>query len=154
MSNGSRMIERSKVMVPKDRVITRSKGCWNCIHWARDGIGQKQQTVVDVWQQKRQQDLATALNLALNAPDGEDNTRVKNIRAMVNSLDMLVASGHVGMCQGGGKTEDGNPVGDFVTHSFLCGNAWSGRTGASMAKDPTTNDTLPRELNDKLTPSG
>ncbi|MGH7178282.1 MAG: hypothetical protein ACREJC_12955, partial [Tepidisphaeraceae bacterium] len=57
-------------------------------------------------------------------------------------------SGHVGVCLGGGRTEDGNQVGDFVTHSFQC-DRWSGVSGASLATNGKS-DTLPMELMDKL----
>lgn len=68
---------------------------------------------------------------------------------MVNSLDHLVASGHIGTCEGGGRTEDGNPVGDFVVHSFEC-SRWTGVVGASLARIDGKLDVLPGELADKL----
>jgi len=132
-------------------VIDRGRGCWNCKHWDREAAK-------PLWTEKRQNDLNTALNLALNLPNGEPKTikdcdtpealRCFNIKSMVNSLDHLVASGHVGVCKGGGKTEDGNPVGDFTVHSLLCGT-WSGVVGASLAIEGKA-DLLPEELADKL----
>lgn len=141
----------STVLVPKERVVERGQGCWNCRHWDRE-------KAKPLWQEKRQNDLKTALNIALSLPDGEPKTaaecktqealRCFNIKKMVDSLDHLVASDHVGVCMGGGRTEDGNPVGDFVVHSFLC-DRWSGVSGASLATGGKMDD-LPGELADKL----
>jgi hypothetical protein len=119
----------------------------NCKHWDREAAK-------PLWEGKRQHELKTALDIVLDLPDGEPKTvdecktpqalRAFNIKAMVNSLDHLVASGHVGCCKGGGRTADGNQVGDFVVHSFLC-DRWSGVVGASLAREGTT-DKLPEEL--------
>lgn len=142
---------RDTVLVPEERLVSRGQGCWNCKHWDREKAKL-------YWPQKRQNDLKVALDLALNLPGGEPKTaeeckspealRCFNIKAMVNSLDHLVASGHVGVCLGGGRTASGQPVGDFVVHSFLC-DRWSGVSGASLATGGKT-DALPEELIDKL----
>ena len=145
MSNSNKPTIRkalNQVMVPKERVISKGQGCWNCKSWDRD-------KAKPLWTEKRQNDLNTALTLALDAPDGEDNVRVRNIRSMVDSLDHLVASGHVGCCTGGGKTANDEPVGDFVVHSFLCGS-WNGMVGASLACIDGKLDALPEETADKL----
>jgi hypothetical protein len=151
MSHGKLRKELNKVLVPKERVIDRGQGCWNCKHWDREAAK-------PLWTEKRQTDLTTALNLALNLPDGEPKTaaeckspealRCFNIKAMVDSLDHLVASGHVGVCKGGGRTANGEQVGDFVVHNFLC-DRWSGVSGASLATEGKT-DLLPEELADKM----
>jgi hypothetical protein len=143
--------ELSQVLVPKERVISKGQGCWNCKHWDREAAK-------PLWTEKRQNDLKTALDIALNLPNGEPKTveecktpealRCYNIKAMVNSLDHLVASGHVGICKGGGRTANGEQVGDFVTHAFLC-DRWSGVVGSSLATQGKT-DLLPEELADKL----
>jgi hypothetical protein len=154
VSNGSRKIKReiNQVFVPKERVIAKGQGCWNCKHWDREAAK-------PLWTEKRQNDLNTALNIALSLPDGEPKTdeecktpqalRCFNIKSMVNSLDHLVASGHVGICTGGGRTEDDKPVSNFVVHSFLC-SRWSGVAGASLARIDGKLDKLPGELADKL----
>jgi len=129
------------MLVPKDRVVSRGQGCWNCKWWSPE-------KAKPLWTEKRQNDLATAAKLALESPKGENDVRVYNIRAMVNSLDHLVATGHAGICLGNGRTADGNPVGDLVVHSFLC-DRWSGVTGSSLATGGKT-DMLPEELADKL----
>ena len=131
----------SQVLVPKERVVSRGQGCWNCSSWSRE-------KAKPLWTDKRQNDLKTALEIALSSPNGEDDVRVRNIRKMVNDLDHLVASGHMGVCLGGGRTADGNPVGDFVAHAFLC-DRWSGVSGASLATGGKT-DPLPEELREKL----
>lgn len=145
MSNtGPKLRKRlNQVIVPKERVIGRGRGCWNCIHWHPNEPAKK------LWAEKRQNDLNTAVGLALESAKGENDVRVKNIRAMVDSLDHLVASGHVGLCRGNGKTEDGQPVGDFTTHALLCGQ-WSGVQGASMATSGAKLDLLPRDLAQKM----
>lgn len=151
MSHGKLRRELNKVLVPKERVIGRGQGCWNCKHW--DPAAAK-----PLWSEKRQNDLKTALDLALNLPGGEPKSadecrspealRCFNIKSMVNSLDHLVASGHAGVCKGGGRTANGEQVGDFVVHSFLC-DRWSGVSGASLAREGKT-DLLPEELAEKM----
>ena len=128
--------ELSKVLVPKERVISSGRGCWSCIHWDQDAAKPR-------WTEKRQNDLNTALAIALESPHGEADQRVYNIRAMVNSLDHLVATRHVGVCHGNGRTADGKDVGDFVTHAFLC-DRWTGRVGSSLAIQGKA-DPLPEE---------
>jgi hypothetical protein len=152
VSNGKLRKHLNQVLVPKERVISKGQGCWNCKNWDREAAK-------PIWEVKRQGDLTTALNIALDLPDGEPKTaeecktpqalRCFNIKSMVNSLDHLVATGHVGICTGGGRTEDGKPVGDFVVHSFLC-DRWSGVAGASLARIDGKLDKLPGELADKL----
>ena len=144
--------ELNQVLVPKERVISKGQGCWNCRGWSREAAK-------PLWTEKRQVDLKNALDLALNLPDGEPKTaadckspealRCYNIKNMVNSLDHLVASGHVGVCKGGGRTANGEQVGDFVTHSFQC-DRWSGVAGAALARAGGKMDVLPEELADKL----
>jgi hypothetical protein len=135
------LFNSGKVLVPRDRVISSGQGCWNCKHWDTD-------KAKPLWTEKRQKDLETALRIAQESPQGEEDTRVYNIRAMVNSFDHLVATKHAGVCLGGGRTADGKPVGDLVTHAFLC-DRWSGRVGASLARDGAL-DPLPEERADKL----
>ena len=144
MSNSKPTLRKTlnQVAVPKERVVSRGQGCWNCTKWDRE-------KAKPLWTEKRQNDLKTALEISLKVPEGEDHVRVRNIRAMVDSLDHLVASGHVGVCTGGGKTADGNPVGDFVVHSFLC-DRWNAMAGASMTRESGKLDALPEEVADKL----
>jgi len=133
-----------KILVPKERVVERSQGCWNCVAW--NPIAAK-----PLWEQKRQNDLAKALELSLNSSNkqDEDHPHVVNIRRMVDNLDHMVASRSVGICTGNGRTADGNPVGDFVAHSFLC-DRWSGVQGASLTREGARIDDLPEEVAQKL----
>jgi hypothetical protein len=115
----------------------------NCKHWDRE----KAKTL---WTSNRQRDLQTALEISLKSPLGEEDPRIRNIRTMIDDCDHLVATGHLGVCLGGGHTEDGNPVGDLVTHAFMC-DRWSGVSGASLARGEDGKlDPLPMERADKL----
>lgn len=144
--------ELFKMAVPKERVLSRGQGCWNCKSWDRE-------KAKPLWEQKRQVDLKTALDIALDLPGGEPKTaedcktpqalRCFNIKKMVDSLDHLVASGHVGCCTGGGRTANGEEVGDFVVHAFLC-DRWSSLAGASLAREGGKLDDLPEEAAEKL----
>jgi hypothetical protein len=89
------------------------------------------------------------VSLQSNNTQGEDHPHVVNIRRMVNNLDHMVASRVVGVCGGNGRTADGQPVGDFVAHSFLC-DRWSGVQGASMAREGGKIDDLPEEVAQRL----
>jgi hypothetical protein len=143
--NGNGMRQTmSKLLVPKERVVERAQGCWNCKHWDAEAAK-------PLWNQKRQNDLAKALELSLKTENkqGEDHPHVVNIRRMVDNLDHMVASKSVGVCSGDGRTANGQPVGDFVAHSFLC-DRWSGVQGASMTREGGKIDDLPEEVAQKL----
>lgn len=142
----------NQVLIPKERVISKGQGCWNCVSWRRE-------MAKPLWTDKRQNDLKNAAELLVQLPFepktaneaeklGMIGVRFFQTRSMIDSLDHLVATGHVGVCVGGGRTADGDPVGDFVTHSFQC-DRWTGVTGASLASNGKM-DTLPEELADKL----
>lgn len=135
----------TKTLVPKERVISRGRGCWSCIHYDTERSNAS-------WTEKRQRDLTAAVELSLKSEKGENDVRVVNIRRMVDSLDHLIASKGAGICTGGGLTEDEKgrerSVGDFVMAAFLC-RKWSGRQGSSLAHEGKP-DLLPGELRDKL----
>ena len=122
----------------------RTQGCWNCKH----GAGPAFDKAKEVWQGKRQQDLAKATEISIASPLGEEDPTVKNIRHMVNLVDHGLASGNLTMCTGKGRDAKGNPVGDFVKSNYLC-DRWSGATGASIAREGQKADDLPMELEDK-----
>lgn len=136
MSNGK---NPTRMFQDKSRIFTRGQGCWNCIH-ASSGN--------DFWTTKRQEDLQVAINAALISPMGEEDVKVVNIRTMIDKVDHGVASGALLRCTKG-KTANGEPVGDFVVHNFLC-NVWSGKQGASIAREGGKADLLPEELADKI----
>lgn len=128
------------------RRFERTQGCWNCIHGDFDG-GK------DYWKAKRQQDLQIAATKALESPLGEEEPVVKNIRRMVDAIDVGLATGNLIQCRGHkGRDANGNPVGDFCKSNYLC-DQWSGKQGASVARDVGKSDPLPMELEDK-TPQG
>lgn len=131
-----------KIAVPKERVFDRAQGCWNCKHWDQEAAKPR-------WNELRQRDLTAALQIALVSPHGENDVRVENTRTMVDSLDHLVAQRMVGVCRGDGRTAKGEPVGDFTLHGLLC-DRWTGKVGASVAREGRALDTLPEELTDKL----
>lgn len=138
-----------KTLVPKDRVVSRGRGCWNCIHWSQESGKAR-------WTQLRQNDLNRALTLALTLPRepttteeavemGPNAVTFFNIKTMVNRLDHLTAQGMVGACGGGGMTAHNEPVGDLVMHSYQC-SKWTGVSGHSMAGRVATDALLPEEL--------
>lgn len=134
--------EPQRIIVPKERTFEREQGCWNCKHWDTEAAVKK-------WSADRQGNLNKALNIAIESPNGEADTRVYNIRGMVDRLDHEIARGSAGVCHGKGRLPDGNPVGDFVVHNYLC-DRWSGRQGTSMARTPGKTDKLPEELQEEL----
>lgn len=133
-----------KIFVPKDRVFERTQGCWNCIHKV---------SAAKFWTERRQADLAKALNIAMNSKLGEQHPKVQNIKQMVNTIDHQVAAGLLIRCGQGlvtiGRTANGEPVGDLVTANYLC-DRWTGAQGASIARAGQAPDALPEELADKI----
>jgi hypothetical protein len=128
-----------RIIVPKDRVFERGMACSNCIH---------RQDAVKFWADRRQINLARALTISIESPQGEADYRVQNIRVMVNKSDHAVASGALIHCEKC-KTAHGEPVGDLIPHSYLC-EKWTAAEGASVARGGGKADTLPEELVDKL----
>lgn len=137
-----------QVLVPKDRVVSRGRGCWNCIHWDRDKGKAR-------WTRLRQNDLSRALTLALELPHepktadeatgmGQKAITFFNIKTMVDKLDHLTALGYVGACTGGGMTAHNQPVGDLVVHSYEC-HKWTGVSGAPTSAQGQ-DGLLPEEL--------
>lgn len=127
----------------KSRVVTRTQGCWNCLHYGSANA---------FWSVKRQQDLQIALNLAKVSPLGERSTKVANIKAMVDRTDHLVASRQVGICTNPKRPVDArnNEIkADLFQHTFLC-SRWDGAQGASLAREGAKPDDLPEELVDKV----
>jgi hypothetical protein len=126
-----------------DRTFARSQGCWNCIH---------AKSPVDRWLQKRAQKLEYAVRVALQSQLGESDPQVIPIRRQIDQFDGMIARREVFACDVGrtqnrkGGTE---PVGDFVASAFLC-DRWTGRDGASLARDGSKLDDLPEELRDKI----
>ncbi len=130
--------------MPKERVVERTQGCWNCKHFIQG------ETAKAAWNSARARDLQTALGIVRENPEqGENHPKVLNIRRMVNLLDHAIAQGEAGVCGGKGVLEDGKPVGDFVASTLLC-RKWSGAQGASVARAGQKADDLPMELAEKI----
>jgi hypothetical protein len=117
--------------------LQRAQGCWNCTSWSPE-------TAKAFWNTKRLQDLAIACQRAESSPLGEAEQGVVNIRRMVAVVDDGVAKGELGGCMKRDLQRD-KPIGDLVAHAYLC-NHWSGRQGASLAREGGALDKLPDEL--------
>jgi len=117
--------------------ITRTQGCWSCIHWENEEKSRQ------LWSQQRQRTLTDALTFSMSVPEGEEHPQVFQIRKMVNTVDHGVASGHLGICLIGKSGTD------FVDNAYLC-DSWSGREGASVARASQKADKLPGELREEM----
>lgn len=120
------------------RTHERTQGCWNCSHYSFDRAR-------EMWKHKRQQDLAVAAKLVLDSPMGENDPQVRNIRRMVDAIDIGLATYNLGACDGTGTDKDDNPVGDLVKSNYLC-RLWNAAQGASVARGGQAPDPLPMEL--------
>lgn len=121
--------------------IVRTQGCWNCKHWSLEA-GKA------FWSNARLRDLQIAAGRAAAHPHGESETQVVNIRRMVDTVDVGVAKGELGSCLKQDLQRD-QPIGDLVAHAYLCTH-WSGKQGASLAREGAKADKLPGELMEDL----
>lgn len=128
--------------VGTERVEIRAQGCWNCSNFDREVAAKLW------WDKARGELLEKAVVLAMKSPLGEKSQPVVNIREMVPKTDAQVTGGVWGSCKVGRKP-NGDPVGDFVHQTYLCGR-WSGVTGASIAREGEKLDKLPEELMEDL----
>lgn len=130
------------VGVGQDRIAIRTQGCWSCVHWDMD-------KAVDLWwKEARQNTLNRGVQIALESPHGEADPRVRAIREMVPATDAGMTQGQWGACKVG-RMPNGDPVGSNVHQTYLCG-VWTGREGASVAREGAKADTLPEELMERL----
>lgn len=121
-----------------ERVEVRAQGCWNCKNFDREAAAK-------LWWEKARGDmLQKAVIIAMKSPLGEASQPVVNIRQGVPKIDGLITVGAMGACKTGRKP-NGDPVGDFVHQTYLCGR-WTGMTGASVAREGEALDKLPEEL--------
>lgn len=134
--------EATHIAVPKDRIFERTQGCWNCKH---------AESANKFWTERRQQDLTTAANLVKMFPkQGENHPKVVNIRRMVDLADHAIAMREMVRCTNDkARTGAGEPIGDLVASTFLCGQ-WSAAQGASIARAGQKADLLPEELLEKI----
>lgn len=135
--------------VGTDRIAVRAQGCWNCIHGGEAGF----ERAAKLWWDKARGDtLARGVQIATSSPLGEQDERVKNVRAMVPQMDVNVERKQWVTCSTG-KDPSGNPVADFVHHTYLC-SKWTGAVGASVAREGEKLDKLPEELMEDFTKDG
>lgn len=80
----------------------------------------------------------------MEAPAGQNDPRVRNVREMIPMTDAGMTRGDWGMCSVG-KMPNGDPVGTNVHNTYLCGK-WTGKVGASVAREGQKADKLPEEL--------
>lgn len=129
-----------------ERIAIRTQGCWNCKNW-------RAEKAKDLWWDHARGDLlAGATKIAVASPLGEKHPRVLAVRHMVPLMDEKAHTGELGCCSVG-KLPNGDPVGDFVFSTYLCGQ-WSGAEGASVAREGEKADKLPEELMEDLNGSG
>lgn len=106
----------------KDRIVTRSRGCWNCISFCNDDIAKKHFRFLRM----RDRQAAIAKGDFYVPP-------------LYDKVEAMIDAGAMGIClQGKGK-------GDIKHHQFLC-DSWSGKTGSSIATEGQPLDALPDEL--------
>jgi hypothetical protein len=121
------------MIVPKDRVFERSRGCWNCKHFENAELSRKH------WAARRPQDeLHLMQQGAFDIATGgiaPDDPRLQSI----NDMERAVHAGQAGMCMKGMCQTD------FVHFKYLC-EGWTGREGASVATEGRPVDPLPAEL--------
>jgi hypothetical protein len=145
MANDKLKQHLAKTLYPgvgADRIVERSQGCWNCIHWDAD-------KAIDLWwKSARAATLANGAGIATTSPYGEQDERVKAIRRNVPLTDLAIERREWGSCSRGVKA-DGQPVGDFVASTFLC-DRWTAQAGASVARESAVPDKLPEELMERF----
>lgn len=136
MSNVLRKIARGGGL--PGRTFERVQGCWNCVHF---DTGERSR---NYWFQKakpRDEGHAKAYEF-----EGKLEA-AKMVRKTIAEAEKAVLSGKAGMCaKGQAKSE-------YVMDAYLCNN-WSGRTGASVAREGGAPDLLPDELKDVVDGSG
>lgn len=130
------------VGVGKDRIAIRTQGCWSCTHWDME------KAVSLWWKEARANMLAQAADLAIKSPQGENHPKVRSIREMVPKIDASMTAGEWGACSVG-KTATGEPIGTNVASTYLC-DQWTGKVGASVAREGQKADALPEELMDRM----
>lgn len=146
-----------KILVPKERVVQRGMGCWNC---------KNSDTATVFWTEHRKGKLLALRQLIEQSNQGHaikhdlvnglvaDWSKVKLTPGMkklqheIDTIDHSVAQRALLRCTKG-VTANGTPVGDLVAHNYLC-DRWSGAEGASVAREGGKLDVLPEELVDKL----
>jgi hypothetical protein len=141
--------------LPKERVVERGRGCWNCTGFENGLLARQQWRAVhrparERQLQARKRELVERRQAELIrsplAPTSDLDQAFNQLATQVGLLkdvDRAVTAGALGMCMVGGTACD------FVTATFLC-EKWTGRQGSSVATQGHPVDALPQELKDKL----
>lgn len=134
MSNSLRQINRNQVKAMGGlvgRTFEKTQGCWNCIHFEN---GAKAKAY---WKDVcRPRDVANA-----KVAEVQGNPALaREVRATIKAADAAVAQGALGMCMAGKANSD------FVVHNFLCDDGWTGKQGASVAREGAAPDLTPGEI--------
>lgn len=131
-------ISQKLVGVDADRIGVRTQGCWNCIHGDHEAARK-------LWWDKARGDiLARAITIATSSKLGEEDPRVLAIRRDVPAIDQGMQVNGFVSCKMG-RDPKGGPLGDFIASTYLC-DRWTGRDGASLAREGQAPDKLPEEL--------
>lgn len=124
------------------RSFARTQGCHNCTHFIK-GESETAQKFFDICKKR---DLATAEAHALIDPRGQNAPKVQQIMRTVAAAEVSIKLGQFGMCTS--KSPEAAKS-DFVERTHLCGG-WTAATGASVDRAGSGLDTLPQELEDKI----
>jgi hypothetical protein len=148
-------------LFPRDRVVERGRGCWNCIGHDHDGEATKK-----LWQEDKDKLLAEVFEIAakqehpqnfiayvdglaadprsitIEVTDSRDLQRVKSIMKTVDTMDRSVGQGAFRICFRNGAGDRG---GKYISAQYLC-DKWTGMSGTSMATSGHALDKLPDEL--------
>lgn len=136
MSNVIRKINRGGGL--PGRTFERTQGCWNCIHY---DVGERSR---NYWFQKakpRDEGHAKAYEF-----EGKMDA-ARAVRQTIEDAERAILTGKAGMCSAGKAKSE------YVMSAYLC-NHWSGRTGASVAREGGAPDLLPAELRDVVDGDG
>lgn len=141
-----------RVMLDPDRVVSRGRGCFNCVSYSNDTLARQQWGVHKGARYaeialKRAQGLAVSpavsaaavLEAVQIARMGVDTSTAADLAAtqdvanrddarieLLKDIDRRIMNGSVGICM------KGKAGSDFVDARFLC-DGWSGRDGHSLA---------------------
>lgn len=132
MSNVIRQINR-KGGLP-GRTFERTQGCWNCIHFDN---GERSKTYWRNVARPRDDQRAKAHEIAGNHKVAAEMT------STIDTAEKAIMLGVVGIC-GAGKVNS-----EYVANNYLC-DGWTGKQGASLAREGAKPDLLPEELREEV----
>lgn len=151
----------TRFITPKDRIVERGRGCWNCVSFDLDGAATKM-----AWAADKQAMQAEFFTLAMAQPNHEafiaqadqwaanpdaihidltDDAAVARAKMILKSIDRMdrsIASAAFRVCMANGGNDRN---GKYISARYLCPK-WTGRIGSSMATSGHKLDKLPDEL--------